>query len=68
MPKNAGNLIFELHFFLNFLGGASPQTPLCCKNWKIDENVSLGFKNHLEIFLLFDHSLFMDFHLKYVKQ
>ena len=27
MPKNAGNLIFELHFFKNFLGGMPPDPP-----------------------------------------
>ena len=42
---------------------------LCCKNWKIDEKRSLGIKNLPEDFpILFDHSLFMDFYLKYVRQ
>ena len=27
MPKNAGNLIFELHFFFNFLGGGHAPRP-----------------------------------------
>ena len=27
MPKNAGNLINELHFFFNFLGGMPPDPP-----------------------------------------
>ena len=27
MSKNAGNLIFELHFFFNFLGGHAPRPP-----------------------------------------
>ena len=26
---------------------------LCCKNWKIDENVSLGIKNLPEVFLYY---------------